>query len=229
MLRKAPFVDQRTPDQISRQTLDLLFEYLRQRDNDLPGSSTLERYNWPRGSDGGEAGRALVGVFAHYCGLIIDRVNRAPEKNFLAFLDLLGNSLIPPAPAQVPITFFLDAATTEGFVLTAGTQIQSDSGNGSPSPIVFETERDLWISNFDLQIIGKKTGNTLIPEDLTELIMGPVRKEENFQKVERLFDQGETFFFGLNLAAQRNIEENRPVSLFFFIDNPLYDSTAAGT
>ena len=87
-----PLIDKRTPAEIAEQTRELL------RDN-------LQDYGWNEQSDGGEAGRALVGVFAHYCGLVIERINRAPEKNFLAFLDLLGNSLTPPRPAQAPLSF----------------------------------------------------------------------------------------------------------------------------
>src|SRR5258706_10084558 len=117
MAPKAPLIDPRTPGEIARQTQDLLANYL----------GGLGYPGWNAGADGGEAGRALVGVFAHYCGVIVDRVNRAPEKNFLAFLDLLGNSPVPPIPAQVPVTFFLDTTATEGLAVPAGTRIQAES------------------------------------------------------------------------------------------------------
>ena len=50
---------------------------------------------------------ALLRVFARYCEVIIQRLNRAPEKNYLAFLDTLNLSRIPPLPAQAPLTFSL--------------------------------------------------------------------------------------------------------------------------
>src|SRR5215510_15718966 len=48
---------------------------------------------------------ALLRVFSRYCELIIQRLNRVPDKNHVAFLDVLNLSRIPPVPAQVPLTF----------------------------------------------------------------------------------------------------------------------------
>ncbi len=45
-------------------------------------------------SDG--LGFALAQIFARYCEIVIERINLAPDKNFLAYLDLLGNTLLPP-------------------------------------------------------------------------------------------------------------------------------------
>ena len=49
--------------------------------------------------------KALLRVFARYCELIIQRLNKVPDKNHVAFLDVLNVSRIPPVPAQVPLTF----------------------------------------------------------------------------------------------------------------------------
>ena len=37
--------------------------------------------------------------------VLIERLNRAPDKNFLAFLDMIGVSLLPPIPARAPVQF----------------------------------------------------------------------------------------------------------------------------
>ena len=50
---------------------------------------------------------ALIQVFARFSEIVINRLNKAPEKNFLAFLDLLGVSPLPMEAARVPLTFFL--------------------------------------------------------------------------------------------------------------------------
>src|SRR6266704_1798611 len=55
----------------------------------------------------GESAEALVNIFARFGEILIDRLNKAPEKNFLAFLDLLGVSSQPPQPSRVPLTFYL--------------------------------------------------------------------------------------------------------------------------
>src|SRR5437588_16273 len=49
-----------------------------------------------------DAGQALIGVFGRFAGLVIERLNRAPDKNYLAFLNLIGASPLPPRPARVP-------------------------------------------------------------------------------------------------------------------------------
>ena len=50
---------------------------------------------------------ALLRVFARYCELIIQRLNRVPEKSYAAFLETLNLSRIPPQPARAPLTFGL--------------------------------------------------------------------------------------------------------------------------
>ena len=39
---------------------------------------------------------ALIAVFARYCEILIERINRAPDKALLAFVNLLGLSPHPP-------------------------------------------------------------------------------------------------------------------------------------
>ena len=48
---------------------------------------------------------ALLRVLARYCELIIQRLNKVPNKNHAAFLDTLNISRIPPVAARVPLTF----------------------------------------------------------------------------------------------------------------------------
>lgn len=208
-----PLIDSRTPDDIAGQTRELLVKY-------------LNSYGWKPHDESGEAEDALVGVFAHYCGLIVDRINRAPEKNFLAFLDLLGNSPVPAMPAQVPVTFFLDSAATDGFSIPAGTGIQSAPGEGMAVPLVFETERDFWLTNFELQAMGKISMNGLFTD--IPLIKSLQTKAGNIQAAEPVFGQATaTYYFGLQLAATRTLAVNRPVPLYFFINNPEYSPVTA--
>lgn len=55
----------------------------------------------------GDAGTMLHRGFARLLELALLRLNQVPEKNFLAFLDTMGVSLLPPALAHVPLTFTL--------------------------------------------------------------------------------------------------------------------------
>jgi hypothetical protein len=206
-----PLIDPRRPAEIEEQVRQLLYQYLR------------AQYGWQSWNDGGEAGKALTGVFAHYCGLIIDRINRAPAKNFLAFLDLLGNSPLPPQPARVPLTFFLDPSATEGTTVPAGTRVQADPGEGTNEPTLFETEEDLWLTPFELKAFAKGPDDGSPLTDLTTLVKTLKNKDEIAQSDEEVFAEGETYFFGLDLPQGRALPANRPVSLYLFIGTLEYD------
>ena len=66
---------------------------------------------------------ALIRIFARYSEIIIDRLNQVPEKNFLAYLDLLGVSPVPPLPARVPLTFVPTAGSPAGVRVPPRTQV----------------------------------------------------------------------------------------------------------
>jgi len=88
------------------------------------------------------AGDALVEIFARFVEVIIERLNRVPEKSFLAFLDMIGVNLLPPLAARVPVQFFLvDGARDDGLV-PRGTPLAT----AGPEPRNFETENDLSVT-----------------------------------------------------------------------------------
>jgi predicted phage baseplate assembly protein len=222
MSTKPPLIDARTPGQIAEQTRQMLVQYLAQD------------YGWQAGDEGGEAGRALVGVFAHYCGQVIERINAAPERNMLAFLDLLGNSLTPPSTAEAPLSFFLDAAAPHGVAIPAGTPVQADPAEGTGEPVRFETVSDLWLSHFQLKAMDKVGARSAQPTDISGRILGvdsvkpgPLHKVDRIASGEALFDVKETLHFGLYLPEDKLPETNRPLSLYFFIGKQLYDPAEA--
>src|SRR5689334_7938225 len=88
---------------------------------------------------------ALTRIFARFGELITDRLNRVPDKNFLAFLDLLGASLLPPRPARVPLTFSL-ADGASGAVVPARTEVAAVAASGEPEQAVFVTESELIVT-----------------------------------------------------------------------------------
>src|SRR5690606_10864468 len=75
-----------------------------------------------------------------YLETILQRLNQAPYKNLLAFLDLLGIQLIPPRPARVPVVFRLPDNVID-INLPAGTRLAAPPPPESTNQIVFETER----------------------------------------------------------------------------------------
>ena len=96
---------------------------------------------WEGGA--GDFGDALVRIFARYGEIVIERLNRTPDKNLLAYLDLLGIALLPPQPARVPLTFSPAAGSAADGVVPAATQVAAPPAEGDTAPLIFETEREL--------------------------------------------------------------------------------------
>ncbi|HVP54602.1 MAG TPA: putative baseplate assembly protein [Candidatus Eisenbacteria bacterium] len=91
-------------------------------------------------------GEGLVGVAARFSEIVIQRLNQVPQKNFLAFLNLLGASLLPPQPARVPLTFYLAKGSPTDGLVPAGTQVAAPPGPNEKDPVIFETENELMVT-----------------------------------------------------------------------------------
>ena len=79
---------------------------------------------WP-GKDDDDPGVALLKIFAFISEGVITRLNRAPERNFLAFLDMLGIRLLQARPAYAPIKFVVANGTEFPFLVPKGTQVSA--------------------------------------------------------------------------------------------------------
>ncbi len=94
---------------------------------------------WRVGSSGPSA--AMAAVFGRYLQALIERVNQAPAKHELAFLDQLGLDLLPPQAARAPMVF--TPLPNAGDVrVPAASQVGADV-EGHDGPLVYETEEDV--------------------------------------------------------------------------------------
>lgn len=128
MSMRPPPIDRRHYEDIVRQTTELAQRH-------LP--------SWQPGSTA-DAGVALMRIFGRMAALVSDRLNRTPEKNFLAFLDLIGTQIRPPQPARVPLTFDLAAGSQVDAFVPAQTQVAALLPDGEE--VVFETEQELVVT-----------------------------------------------------------------------------------
>ena len=118
-----------------------------------------QRYSaWRPAADGSpDLGSALVAIAAHFAGHVGERLNRAGDLAYLAFLDLVGERPAPARPARVPLTFTAAAGVPAGVPVPAGTPVSAppvadDQGPGGQAPggqaesVTYETDEPLVIS-----------------------------------------------------------------------------------
>jgi len=85
-----------------------------------------------------DAGNAVAQVYARYLKSLADRVNQAPDKHKLAFLDMLGVELLPAQAARAPMVFTAVPAVGDSRVperTRVGAKI-----DGQTNPLIFETD-----------------------------------------------------------------------------------------
>ena len=156
MGKLAPKIDRRTAEDIAAQVQQLLEQYTGEN-KPIQGTRA-----------------ALVNIFARFSEIIIERLNQVPDKNFLAFLDLLGASRLPPQPARVPLTFSLAAGTKVDAVVPKRTQVAAPPGEREKDPVIFETERELVVSAAKLESIFVRDPQQELYSDLSSIITTPV-------------------------------------------------------
>ncbi|HXI24694.1 MAG TPA: putative baseplate assembly protein [Pyrinomonadaceae bacterium] len=128
-------IDSRKADDIVRQTLELLNVYTAEWQQSDP------KFDPDKG-----ASHALLNIFGRLSELVIQRLNHVPDKNLLAFLDMIGASLLPPQSARVPLTFSLVLGSIVDGLVPAGTQVAAIQAQGEPAPVIFETEEELVVT-----------------------------------------------------------------------------------
>ncbi len=140
-MMKAPKVDERTGAEVAQEIYARL-RLDRLREDKLKGRLDV----------------ALVNIFGRFSELVIERLNKAPEKKFLAFLDLMGVSPLPMEAADVPLTFFMTPTAGGPTVVRAGTQIAASPANSNQKPVVFETQADLVVTGIKLDSLFLRNG-----------------------------------------------------------------------
>lgn len=136
----SPKVDPRNYGDIVRQTEVLAQQF----------TATTSSPWRPSAGDAPDAGSALISIFSRLAELVIDRLNQAPEKHFLAFLNLIGTQPLPPNAARAPLTFELATGSTTAGLVGAGTRAAAPA-QGTEDEVIFETERDLVVTPVKLQ------------------------------------------------------------------------------
>jgi hypothetical protein len=125
-----------------------------------------------------DPGIALIELFAWLVEGLIYRLNRVPDKNYLAMLKILGVTRNPPTPAMTYLTF---TNPTDQIDLirhvAAGSQFQTP-GSEQQRPIVFETDDDVDVSPLNLEgavVLQAANGAPAMATDFTISVLGSTR------------------------------------------------------
>ena len=143
-----------------------------------------------------DPGVTLVEAVAHMADQIVYRLNRVPERNYLAFLDLLGITLFPPAPAHTAMTFWMSAPQGQPLLLPTGTEVATLRTETEPA-VVFATERDLTIVPCTLERVLLQPGGEP-PTDHTAEVMDGGKDTACFGDPPQA---GDSMLFGLTAAV----------------------------
>lgn len=89
-----------------------------------------------------DPGVILAQTFAWLSEMMLFRMARVPQLNYVKFLELIGVELMPAQPARADVSFVLDEAWPAASVIVPPrTQLAAAADDGAP--LVFETERAL--------------------------------------------------------------------------------------
>lgn len=92
-----------------------------------------------------DPGITLIELFAWMTEMVIYRLNKVTDKNYIAFLNLMGVRLQPPQPARALLQFKLVEKAPPTWV-QAGTPV-STMATGRDEPVVFETSDDILVTD----------------------------------------------------------------------------------
>ena len=146
-----------------------------------------------------DPGVTLIELFAWMTELMIYRLNRVPEKNYIKFLEMLGLQQKPAHSARTELTFWLSAnlplnqGDTQTVVIPEGFEVRSEL---SDEEVVFTTVRDLEVFPPVLEHVRKE--GTFNKNHLPRLGL------EAFLPFDTQAPQnGDTFYLGFN--AENNL------------------------
>jgi uncharacterized phage protein gp47/JayE len=92
-----------------------------------------------------EPGVALLKIYLTMYEQIISRLNDVPDKNLVAFYDMLGIKMLPAQSATVPVTFTLTDGAAENVFVPEGTELAGTGKNkaGEDEEVLFQTRKNL--------------------------------------------------------------------------------------
>ncbi|WP_329177964.1 putative baseplate assembly protein [Streptomyces sp. NBC_01477] len=144
-----------------------------------------------------DPGVTLIETFAYLVDQLLYRLNRLPDKNYIAFLDLLGIRLFPPTAGSAEVDFWLSAPQPDTVTLPAGTEVTTAEGE-TDEPVVFATTEELRIlpSGLIRLVTAPRSG---VQTDMT----GALSEGRSVPCFQAAPEPGDALLFGLPTAVPR--------------------------
>ncbi len=116
-----------------------------------------------------DPGVTLIETFAFMTEQLCYRLNRVPDRLYVKFLELLGLRMLPPTPAEVPVTFWLSTPARSPLVIRGGTTV-STTRTESEDAVVFTTLADLPVLPTSISAVRRVIGRGVASENQTNAI-----------------------------------------------------------
>ncbi|HEY1704259.1 MAG TPA: putative baseplate assembly protein [Trebonia sp.] len=142
-----------------------------------------------------DPGVTLIETVAYMADQLVYRLNRVPDKNYLAFLNLLGVTRFPPGAARVPLTFWLSAPLDQTVTVPAGAEVAASAAMDE-EPVVFSTLADLLIVSCELKALLVRPDGEQAANRTTQ-----IAEYEDVSCFAERPSPGDTLLFGLSVPA----------------------------
>ncbi|MEE8058145.1 MAG: hypothetical protein V3T17_09955, partial [Pseudomonadales bacterium] len=155
--------------------------------NELLSIAKVMLPQWQADQKGAELLTALFKTSAQMAENITLAIDSSPQRDQIAFFDMLDIPAEAPRPAQCPIAFLLSDKQKKSVFAARGTQVAASGDDGE---IVFETAQDFFLTpsrlNFIAAVDGDEDRIELAPPNFLELAAAPgplpIFKASSFSK-----------------------------------------------
>jgi len=157
-----------------------------------------------------DPGVTLIELFAWMTDMILYRMNRIPEKNYLRFMDLLGITLKDAVPARTPVTLLLSAPQPGAVTIPRSTEVATVR-TADTDAVSFSTDEELTIRPPTLRQCLFSSDDVNFADYTSKLTLDG----EFFDVFQRVPLPGDTLHFGfvenlsqhvVNLEVDANVE-----------------------
>jgi predicted phage baseplate assembly protein len=146
-----------------------------------------------------DPGVTMIELFAWMTDLLLYRLNRVPEKNYIRFMDLIGLRLQGATPARAPITFWLSAPQPGPVTIPRGTEVATVR-TGEQAATSFSTDEDLVVVPPTLRYAWTSPDEQTFTDQTPKLDLA----SELFDAFQRRPQPGDALYFGFAENLSQN-------------------------